>query len=175
MLTGAALQSLVLAAVCLSSRAVPLRNITSSEEEDRRLTTESNPPSPSVFNPEISSERPHSSSFSSRVHDGLGSVTAVDDEDRTLRWNSSYHTQTADGQPDKPLPEESLNASLSPTAEPFITENSESSHERRREDNAPEPEDTTSVNISSGSAVRLHQTLNSRDVWTEALHLLRGQ
>lgn len=195
MLNGAAFQSLVLAAVCLSSRAVPLINITSSgerccdgetpsqthlEEEDRKFRTESNTPSPestrpSVFTPEISSERPHSSSYSSRVHDGMGSVTP--------RWDSSY--QTADGQQDNPIPEDS---SLSlKTADPFITENSESSdrpdyiqlrhsHERRREDNTSVQEedrsDSTDVHLLTSVSLN-SRALDDTDVWTEALHLQR--
>lgn len=186
MLTGAALQTLVLAAVCLSSWAVPLRSITSSEE-DRR--TESNTPSPSLDPPEVSSE----GSLSSSVHEGLGSVMAVDDEERTLRWDSSYHTRTADAQQNKTLPEESL---LSAAAD-IITENSPSSdpppettddiQPERPHESTPEPEEDTRLHVSGGSTVRLltsacelHQSLKSTaldvtDVWTEALHLQTGQ
>lgn len=186
MLTGAALQTLVLAAVCLSSWAFPLRSITSSEE-DRR--TESNTPSPSLDPPEVSSE----GSLSSSVHEGLGSVMAVDDEERTLRWDSSYHTRTADTQQNKTLPEESL---LSAAAD-IITENSPSSdpppettddiQPERPHESTPEPEEDTRLHVSGGSTVRLltsacelHQSLKSTavdvtDVWTEALHLQTGQ
>ncbi|KAI7799543.1 armadillo-like helical domain-containing protein 4 isoform X2 [Triplophysa rosa] len=169
MLTGAALQSLVLAAVCLSSWAVPLRNITSSEE-DRR--TESN--TPSLEPPEVSSER-SLSSFSSRVHEALGGVTAVDGEDRTLRWDSSYHTRTADGQQTKALPEESLSAAadLSPTEPSPSPDRPSETTDHIQPESTPEPEEETSLNISGGSAVRLltSRAVEVTDVWTEALHL----